>query len=91
MVFNFDSTIDLSRRLEGGDEEFLNPWDHALSFVERYRSGSLPRRLAAEEEIDAEVLPRRRDLQSYNEEAVFTGLVQDCLFDVSAVEAPASQ
>jgi hypothetical protein len=91
MVYSFDSEIDLSRRLEEGDEEFLNPWDYALSFVERYRSGSLPRRLAAEEDIDPELIPTHRGLQTYEEGSVFVGLVQDCLYHVSAPEVPATQ
>ncbi|CAB9508393.1 expressed unknown protein [Seminavis robusta] len=81
-VMNFDSTLDLSRRLD--EDTFKNPWDHVLDYVERYRSGRLPRRLAAEVE-DVDLAPQD-GVSEYQEERnlqadVFRSLIKDCRFE----------
>ena len=101
MVFNFDSSDDFSRRLlledEEEDEESFNPWDHALSYVQRYQKGggttwSQQQRLVTEDgeladDVDLPSSTRNnhhhhdRDLQTYPDDAMFAGTVKDCLFD----------
>jgi len=77
MVFNYDSTLDLSRRLQEA-EEFDSPWDYAHDYITKYREGTLPtRRLTAEEEEDEALLPGAdRSLQG----EVFEATIKDCLF-----------
>lgn len=77
MVFNYDSTLILGRRLEEEDE-FDSPWDYAHDYITKYKEGRLPtRRLAAEEGEDEALLPgAERGLQ----DKVFEGLLKDCSF-----------
>lgn len=79
MVFNYDSTLDLGRRLQEADG-FDSPWDYAHDYITKYKEGRLPsRRLAAEEGEDEELLPgAERGLQA----DVFEGLLKDCSFTV---------
>lgn len=79
-VFNYDSTLDLGRRLEEA-EEFDNPWEYALDYVNKHREGKLPqRRLSDEADADVEdkaLLPGAdRSLQN----EIFQGSIKDCLF-----------